>query len=193
LIKRWPPASSWSSLRRRSSGAAIPATSPTPMATCGGWPTTPSAGSGQAMMLPKQAPRVASTCSMERCANRRESTLHKGFLIVYLPRAGGMILPGHDCQEGGACQGVTRRKRGRGGWTCGGWLAGIDMKRPCRKRQRARSSVLCSMQDDWFYAADLCLSFRYFRSLRGRWACSIALLNVHARSSEISSTQSHTC
>lgn len=78
-----------------------------------------------------------------------------------------------------------------------GWFAehmvGIDTKRTSRQMPHARSAVLCSMHDYGYYPAGLCLMFGYFSRLCGRLMRSIILFNAHARSSEISSTQSNTC
>lgn len=63
----------------------------------------------------------------------------------------------------------------------------LDPVRPSRKKQQARSPVLCSRQDDWCSTAELYLVSRGFNRVRGGRARSITLLNAHARSSGISS------
>lgn len=63
-------------------------------------------------------------------------------------------------------------------------MADIDPKRPCRKRQRARSLGICSMHDDRCYVADLYLIFIYFNALGALHASGITFLNARARSSQ---------
>lgn len=51
--------------------------------------------------------------------------------------------------------------------TKAGTVTGFDPKRPCRKRQRARSLRTYSMHNDWCYTVELYLMSRGFNRMRG--------------------------
>lgn len=60
-------------------------------------------------------------------------------------------------------------------------MTAIDPKRPCRKRQRARSLGICSMHDDRCYVAELYLILYIFQCFRGS-ACERYNILERARS-----------